>query len=391
MTPEGGQSFAKARRDAGGQANVLSRDDSPQGTADKAGGSHILIIDDSPEDRRAYKRLLDRGCAGGYVVSEAGTAKGGMELCVRESPDCILLDYHLPDLDGLELLAKLSDGGAHAPVIMLTGQGSEPVAVEALKRGAQDYLVKDKLTPEGLERAITHAIENADLHLQLAEQREEMARFAFAAAHDLKAPLRRMAQFAQLLERASNGALGEKAKQYLSFVVNNAEQLGGLVDDLLAFARAGREERDAIVVDLNAMALQAKTNLEIVINENDAQIQIGDLPSILGHKTDFLLLFQNLMANAVKFRGDNPPTVTVSAHRGDEIWNVEVRDNGIGIATEDQKRIFAPLTRLHSESEYTGSGIGLATCKKIVERNGGQIGVTSSPGCGSSFHFTLPT
>ena len=352
---------------------------------------HILIIDDSPEDSRAYKRLLGRD-EGPYTISEAGTAKGGIEECAHEPPDCILLDYRLPDLDGLELLEELSNGGGHAhiPVIMLTGEGSESVAVEALQNGAQDYLVKDTLTAEGLKRAITNAIEKVTLRDQLAEKQEEMERFAFVAAHDLKAPPRRMAQFSRLLEKRCTDALDDKAKEYVSFVADNASQMGALVDSLLRFARAGRKERDTKLVDLNVVAQQAKANLEAAIEECGAQVQVELLPSVVGHETDFLLLLQNLIANAVKFCDNNTPAVSVSAHLDSDLWRIEVRDNGIGIAAKDQKRIFAPLTRLHTDSEYQGTGIGLATCKKIVERNDGQIGVTSNPGCGSSFHFTLP-
>ena len=249
---------------------------------------------------------------------------------------------------------------------------------------------RDELEKEVGERKRAEAV--------LAQQAEELERsnqeldsFAHTASHDLKAPARRMAQFCQLLERKCKGVLDEKASGYISIIADNAAQMRTLIDDVLVFAKAGTGPREVGAVDLNTVARRAKTNLEMEIAESGAEVQVDILPTVAGHETDILLLFQNLIANAVKFCGENTPKVTVAAHLTDDVWDIEVRDDGIGIDATNQERIFAPLTRLHTAGEYQGSGIGLATCKKIVERNGGQIRVRSKSGCGSSFHFTLPT
>ena len=248
---------------------------------------------------------------------------------------------------------------------------------------------RDELEKEVAERKRAEAV--------LAQQAEELERsnqeldsFAHTASHDLKAPARRMAQFCELLERKYKGVLDEQASKYISIIADNAAQMRVLIDDVLVFAKAGTEPREAAAVDLNAVALLAKSNLSVEIAERGAEVQIENLPTVAGHETDILLLFQNLIANAVKFCRENTPKVTVTARLNGDAWDIEVRDNGIGIDAKNQECIFAPLTRLHTDAEYQGSGIGLATCKKIVERNGGGIRVRSAVGRGSSFYFTFP-
>jgi PAS domain S-box-containing protein len=225
---------------------------------------------------------------------------------------------------------------------------------------------------------------------ELERSNAELQQFAYVASHDLQEPLRAVANFTQLLAERYAPQLDDDARDFIAFAVDGAVRMQALIQDLLAYSRVGTKGRVLEPVDCNEALGHAVSNLRISIAENAALVSHEELPVIQADAIQLVQLFQNLIGNGIKFRGVNPPRVHVSAVRQDGYWTFSVRDNGIGIEAQYAERIFDIFQRLHRREEYPGTGIGLAVCKKIVERHGGKIGVESEPGNGSTFSFSIP-
>jgi len=235
----------------------------------------------------------------------------------------------------------------------------------------------------GLERKVEERT------AELEQSNADLAQFAYVASHDLKEPLRMVTSYVQLLERRLGKDIDAEAKEFMGFAVDGAMRMRGLIDDLLAYSRVGTKRKPFETVSMQKVIDASLMNLKVAIDESGAQVQVGEMPELMADPTQLTQLFQNLIANAIKFRGDRKPVISVTAEREGKHWNFEVSDNGIGIAKEYLDQIFLIFQRLHNRSEYEGTGIGLAVCKKIVERHGGRIGVRSEPGAGSTFFFSL--
>ena len=223
---------------------------------------------------------------------------------------------------------------------------------------------------------------------ELAKSNRELEQFAFVASHDLQEPLNMINSFVDILSHRCEQKLQGKEKEYLDFIKQGATQAKTLIRELLEFSRVGRD-RKFENVDLKRVVSEVESILRISIKESKARIQLSDLPHIRANYLEMVQLFQNLISNAIKYRTDQPPHIRISCSREGEVWLCSVQDNGIGIAPEYQERIFGMFQRLHSKSEYSGTGIGLAVCKKIVEHHGGRIWVESESGKGATFSFTL--
>jgi PAS domain S-box-containing protein len=232
---------------------------------------------------------------------------------------------------------------------------------------------------------------------ELARQADELARsnadleqFAYVASHDLQEPLRMVAAYTQLLSERYTGKLDENADRFIGYAREGAVRMQVLIQDLLAFSRVGRKEDAFTNIDCNAVMDEVKLALASAMQESGAVITCGSLPTVCADRTQVAQLFQNLIGNAIKFRGGKVPAISVRAEKKDQEWQFSVTDNGIGIAPEFSENVFIIFQRLHARSEYPGNGIGLAICKKIVERYGGKIWVESESGAGSTFRFTMP-
>jgi PAS domain S-box-containing protein len=235
------------------------------------------------------------------------------------------------------------------------------------------------------EEALRRAAED------LKRSNEELEQFAYVASHDLQEPLRMVIGFLNLLEERYKPQLDENATKYINFAVDGARRMSQLISDLLAYSRVEHIGANIQPVDLNKILGSATANLRNSIQESSAQITNDELPTVPGNSTRLTQLFQNLMGNAIKFRREGvPPQIHIGCRMERDHWLLSVKDNGIGVAPEYKDKIFMIFQRLHGREKYPGTGIGLAICKKIVERHGGSIWIESNSGEGSAFFFTLP-
>jgi PAS domain S-box-containing protein len=259
---------------------------------------------------------------------------------------------------------------------VVLGAGGEAVAFQGT---AQDTTEQER-SRQALQRYAR----------ELEARNAELEQFAYVASHDLQEPLRMVSSFLQLLQRRYAGRLDDTADEYIAYAVDGAKRMQALIQDLLAYSRIGTRGKPFQRVDLSRLVEDVLTDLGPAIDDTEATVEVGDLPSVDADPTQMRQLLQNLVGNAIKFRGPDPPLVRLRAAREGPNWRITVSDAGIGIAPEHRDRIFQIFQRLHTRDEYEGTGIGLAICKRIVERHGGRIWVDSAEEGGAAFHFTLP-
>lgn len=246
----------------------------------------------------------------------------------------------------------------------------------------------------GITRDITERKQAQDKLAQktqeLTRSNTELEQFAYIASHDLQEPLRMVSSFTQLLARRYKEKLGPEADEFIAYIEDGAKDMQELINDLLSLSRITTQTKPFKRTDCENVLDKALTILKVSIEESGAAITHDPLPTIMADSSQLTQLFQNLISNAIKFQGDKPAQIHISAKQKKNEWIFSVQDNGIGMDPKYAERIFLAFQRLHSRDEYPGTGIGLATCKKIVERHGGQIWVESEPDKGSIFYFTIP-
>lgn len=353
-----------------------------------------LIVEDEAADVELVLRTL-RLADLQVTADVAQSAEEFSELVRKNSYDVVLADYKLPGWNGMESVEILRREGLDVPVILVSGALGELTAVECIKQGAADYILKDHLArlPGSVRRAMREKKLRQD-HRQsqedLARSNRDLEQFAYVASHDLQEPLRMVATYTQLLAERYQGKLDADADKYIHYAVDGALRMQKLVQDLLAFSRVGRQGLVLENTDINAVLEAALKNLESAIQESGAVVERTQLPAVMADGSQLVQVFQNLIGNAIKFRGSEPSLIRVSAELTGKECVFSVADNGIGIAAEHAESVFVIFRRLHTRVEYPGNGIGLSICKKIIEQHGGRIWVESEPGRGSIFRFTLP-
>lgn len=264
---------------------------------------------------------------------------------------------------------------------------SEMVRLEETQRATLNILEDLDVEKHRVERAEKELAHRAQ---ELARSNRELEQFAYVASHDLQEPLRTVYGSVSRLARQHQGKLGSDSDEMIDFALKGAERMKQLVQDLLTFSRVGTQAAPLVRVEVDAVLGKALELMVETFRQTTATITFGSLPPVLADESQLMQLFQNLIGNAIKFRGRAPPIIEVGAEPEPPNWRFYVKDNGIGIAREDLHKLFVIFQRLHTREEYPGSGVGLAICKKIVERHGGRIWVESVAGQGSTFCFTLP-
>lgn len=354
----------------------------------------LLLVEDEPSDVELLLRSLRHaGFEPKWEVAQ--NAKEFMAALREKSYDVILADYKLPQWNGMESVEILRREGWDVPVIVVSGSLGEQTAVECIKQGAADYVLKDNLArlAESIRRAMREKQLRQDhqrAQAALERSNQDLEQFAYVASHDLQEPLRMVAAYTQLLAERYGGQLDQNADKYIHYALEGALRMQTLIQDLLTFSRVGRQGESPRATDCNTMIKAVLENLQAAIQESGAQVAHENLPTLVAEPSQLVQLFQNLVSNAIKFRGTEPPRIEVTARHQGQDWIFTVADNGIGIAAEHSQTIFVIFKRLHTRAEYPGSGMGLAICKKIVERHGGRIWVESELGKGSKFKFSLP-
>ncbi|HET9209102.1 MAG TPA: response regulator, partial [Thermoanaerobaculia bacterium] len=340
----------------------------------------VLLLDDDPDDRALVKLVLARELPEAEVEEAAGAAAFA-RACGRRSFDLVILERRLPWADGLDLLALFREEWPQVPVIVLTGPGGEEDVLKAARLGVADYLIKKpagflKLPlavrtarAGGLAEDVTARRQEETLrrsmHLQRAN--EELRQFTSIASHELQEPVRMMERYARLLAEELEGKLDAGGAELLEIITAAARRLRRLIESLLALSRADSRELRIETVGAATVLERALANLQEMIEESGATIERSPLPEIEGDSQLIAQVFENLLSNAIKFRGAEPPRVHVSAERGPREWIFAVRDNGRGLPPAEAESVFTIFKRLHPE--VPGSGIGLALCRKIVERH----------------------
>ncbi len=365
--------------------------------------SKILIVEDKPELLQATTRLLQRN---GYEVFGADTGGKCLQLVREIMPDLVLLDVMLPDTNGFLVCEQIKSDPHTADVYVMFLSGNKIDAAnqsKGLELGAEGYLVRPASNREILARVeALLRIKNTEKALRLANQEQarlnealtrsnqDLQQFAYAISHDLKEPLRMVTSFLKLLERRYAADLDENAKEYIAFAVDGADRMKIMIEGLLEFSRVSTQKDAYKLVSGPAILEKVLRNLQVVIAEAGAQVEVLPLPTFFADESQIGQVFQNLIANGLKYHEDDIPQIEISARDEDAQWVFLVKDNGIGINPKNQERIFGIFQRLHTRDEYAGAGMGLAICKRIVERHGGQIWVESQPGDGSTFAFSIP-
>ena len=361
-----------------------------------------LLVEDNALDAALVVRAL---CKDGFdIAADVVQDEAAFTRALRtHPPEVVLADYNLPNWKGMEALKVLLSEGLDIPMILVSGALGDVTAVECIKQGATDYVLKDGLArlPEVIRRALREKNERSLRHQaeeDLARKIDELARsnadleqFAYVASHDLQEPLRMVTAYTQLLSERYHGQLDESAAKFLGYASEGAQRMQVLIQDLLAFSRVGRNSAACGSVDCNAVMADVLLTLASAILESGAVVTHAGLPAVWGVRTQMAQVFQNLIGNAIKFRGKEPPVVSVQSEKSGQHWQFSVSDNGIGIPPEYAENIFVVFQRLHTRSEYPGNGIGLAICKKIIERCGGRIWMESQAGSGSTFKFIMPS
>ena len=351
------------------------------------------------QSKELFRILFYRSPIGTYIIQD-----GYFRLVNRQL--AYILGYEEDELIGRPALSFVLPEDREAvrekAVSMLKAECSLGYEFRVINKQAKIKWVMETVVPIYYRRkrailgSLIDVTERKQMEERLKQMTDEMQRsnteleqFAYVISHDLQEPLRMVSSYTQLLAKRYSNKLDADADEFIAYAVDGAKRMQTLLHDLLEYSRVGTRGKPFSLVNCEHIVEQAMANLKIAIEECGASVSYDVLPTIMGDEGQLVRLFQNLIGNAIKFRGEKAPQVHISAQRRDNTVTFSVKDNGIGIDPEHSQSIFDIFRRLHTSEEYPGTGMGLAICKKIVERHGGHISVQSQSGQGSTFYFSV--
>jgi len=347
----------------------------------------ILLVEDSSAYAAYLQIQLRQSLSLPYELSHCDNLGDGVAAAAETDFDLIILDVYLPDSEGIDTFLRMQKVAPNASVVLLSGDYSEELALAAMQHGAQDYLVKGQDDRLQLTRSLIYALQRKKQIHELNRTNENLEAFIRAATHDLRAPLRHISSFTSLLREDAAERLLPEDLEYIDRVLGACTRMSQLLKDLLQFARVGAQG-----LRVNSFPLAEAVSIAISQLPPDQQqhVKLADLPVVYGDRSLIALVLQNLVENALKYIRDGEPEIRIQAESGSTEVRVSIADNGIGINKAEFRRIFDPGVRAIPQSEFPGSGFGLATCVRIIEAHNGKIWVDSTPDQGSTFFFTLP-
>lgn len=370
--------------------------------------ARLLIVDDEQRQMTALCETLNDH---GYQTTGFASSKAALAAVEKGKFDLLLTDLMMPEMDGIALLRGAHEVDPDLVGIVMTGQGTIDSAVEAMKAGALDYILKPfklsvvlpvlsraltvrklRLENIALEKSVrerTAELETANRELEFANK--ELEAFSYSISHDLRAPLRHIDGFSEILMQNHGAQLPEAGQRLLQNVRNGAQRLGQLIDDLLRFSRLSRQPLMMSKVSLARLVQHVLGELESERVGRQVDIRVGDLPDCLGDYALLKQVFTNLLTNALKFtRKREQALIEISAEASGKEIVCFVRDNGAGFDMQFATKLFGVFQRMHKESEFEGTGVGLSIVQRIIHRHGGRIWAEAELGKGACFHFTLP-
>ncbi|MEO0386046.1 MAG: ATP-binding protein [Pseudomonadota bacterium] len=348
----------------------------------------VLVVDDDASDRMQMRRALD---ASGLELQVVDVDSPAQAATLPHPPDLVFMDYMMPGTDGIQAIQTLGALWPGTAQVLVSGRGDADIVSNAFRSGVADYVPKSSISPRVLRRIVENAVSLARMRAQMEEQQGELRAFANVLAHDLKAPLRSATFLCDELEEALDRDDPADAREVSDDLQRLVGRMDALIQSLEAHIDLDAAARPFARVPTGELAAVAVDDLARSIAETGASIDIApDMPALLCDPPQIAQLFQNLVANAIKYRGAAPPKIAISGWaEPDGAVHLVVADNGQGIAPAQFDRIFEPFTRAHGRSDVPGSGLGLATCRKIARRHNGRIWCESQPGEGAAFHLSL--
>jgi signal transduction histidine kinase len=368
----------------------------------------VLLVEDNPGDARLILELLKDSGEDCFDIEAVDSLTGALRHLKAGGIEAVLLDLALPDSQGQKTFDKVREQDPTVPIVVLTGAGDEVLGLKLVRMGAQDYVAKTELSGSILARAIRYAIErgateqqirrfNQELEsvvkkrtAELEAANEELEAFSYSVAHDLRAPLRHIDGYCRILLETLGNRLDAEAQNCLDRILRAVKSMAGTIDELLKLARLGRQKLDRRTTNLNSIVDRALQSLSPETVGREISWNVATLSTVECDPGLMNQVFVNLLGNSVKYtRARAPATIEVGQIRIDHQLVTFVRDNGAGFSMESADKLFTAFQRFHRQDEFEGTGVGLATVRRIIQRHGGRIWAESAPDQGATFYFTL--